>query len=484
VSRPVARRRRQKLLFVAAELAPLALSGGLGEAVAGLARALAGRGHEVTCLLPAHRVALESPACPPLSEVGPLRAHGPAGPLTGRWLEGRLDALRLLLVDVPALYDRPQLYGGGSVDEALRFIALGRLAAERAVAEHPDVLVAHDWHAALALCVLRTLHDFGPPRAIGAVQVVHNGAFQGIFPAAAMSATGLPGELFHPDALEFWGDLCLLKGGLAFADRIVTVSPNHAAELQTAEFGSGLDGLYRSRAHRLLGIANGIDVERHDPATDAALPARYGPEYPKPKAVCREALVAELGLAPPPPGRLLAAIGRLAEQKGWDVLADAIPALVERGFSLVALGDGDPDLALRLRAAARAHPRRVHASIGWDEPRARRLYAGADAVLIPSRFEPCGLVQRIAQRYGTLPVAHRVGGLVDTIEDGRTGLLFAPLTPGELVLAAERAVRVLDEDGAEKVQQRLLALDVSWSAPAAEYEAVFAAVAREGVRRL
>lgn len=477
---------RLRLHFATAELAPLALSGGLGEAVAGLARALAARGHEVTCLLPAHRSALESPALPALEEAGAVRlpvADG-EGDLTGRWLEGRLGPLRLLLLDLPALYDRPGLYvGGGDPHEALRFIAFARAAAARAAAETPHVLVAHDWHAALSLACLRTLHDFGPARAIGCVHVVHNSAYTGRFAGAAMALTGLPAELFHPDALEFWGDLCLLKGGLVWSDRIVTVSPRHAEELQSPAFGGGLEGLYRWRAHRFSGIANGIDVERHDPATDPALPARYDAQYAKPKGACREELLAALGLTAPPPGRLFAGIGRLAEQKGWDVLAEAIPALVARGASLALLGDGDPAIAERLRAAARAFPGRVAVAIGWDEALARRIYAGADCLLVPSRFEPCGLVQLVAQRYGTLPVAHRVGGLADTIEDGTTGVLFEPLTAEALVAAAERAARLLAARG-DTLVRRLLSLDLSWARPAEAHESVLAAASREGRRRL
>jgi starch synthase len=479
------RRRPLRLHFASAELAPLVLSGGLGEAVAGLAGALAERGHELTCLLPAHRRLLASRQLPPLAEAGAVELALPDAALTGRWLEGRLGALRLLLLDIPALYDVPQLYGIPGADaEARRFAAFARAVAARAADETPDVLVAHDWHAALALCCLRTLHDFGAARGIGCVQVIHNSAYQGRFGASQMPATGLPQELFHPDALEFWGDLCLLKGGLVWADRIIAVSPTHAAELQTPTFGGGLEGVYRWRAHRLLGIPNGIDVVRHDPETDPALPARFGSEYPKPKATCRAHLLTALGLEAPEAGRLLVAIGRLTEQKGWDVLADAIPALLERGASLALLGDGDPVLAERLRAAARRWPARIAIKIGWDETLARRLYAGADGVLIPSRFEPCGLVQLVAQRYGALPIAHAVGGLVDTIRDGETGVLFEPLTPSALVEAAERAAALLRADGAGDVVRRLLSLDVSWRVPAGTYESALAAAAREAARRL
>jgi starch synthase len=474
-----ARRRRLRILFASAEFAPLAQTGGLGEAVGGLARALAARGHEVVCALPGWRRIRENAACPALADAG--AAVG----VEASWLAGELGGVRLLLLDAPALYDRAVLYtGGATLDEARRFTTFSRAVAARAAAEPPDVLVAHDWHAALSICALRTLFDFGPARSVGTVQVVHNNAYQGRFPAAAMAETGLPRELFHSDGLEFFGDLCLLKGGLAWAERIVAVSPRHAAELQTPAFGAGLEGLYRWRAHRLLGIANGIDAAAYDPALDPALPARYSASYAKPKGACRAALLARFGLTPPEPGRLLAAIGRLSEQKGWDVLAEAIPALVERGAALVLLGDGDAERAAQLRDAALRFPDRVAVAIGWDEVLARQLYAGADCVLVPSRFEPCGLVQLLAQRYGALPIAHRVGGLVDTIADGETGVLFEPLDVEALVAAVERAVALVHERGLDKLQRRLLALDGSWSRPAVEYESVLAAVAREGVGRL
>jgi len=467
------RGRRLRLLFAAAEYAPLVQTGGLGEAVGGLARALAARGHQVAVALPGWRRALES---------GALARPVPDG---AGWLVAEAGGVRVLLLDAPALFDRPALYtGAASLDEARRFIAFSRAVAARAAAEGPDLLVAHDWHAALSLCALRTLADFGRARAVGTVQVVHNNVYQGRFPAEAMAATGLPAELFHPDGLEFFGDLCLLKGGIGWADRIVAVSPHYARELATPEFGAGLEGLYRWRERRLLGIANGIDTAAYDPETDASLAARYSAAYPKPKGACRAALLAELGIGAPEPGRLLAAIGRLSEQKGWDVLAAAIPALVERGASLSLLGDGDPAIAERVRDTARRFPGRVHATFGWNDALARRIYAAADAVLVPSRYEPCGLVQLLAQRYGALPVAHRVGGLVDTIRDRETGVLFEPLDAESLVAAVERAVLMLREQGLDKVQRRLLGLDLSWSRAAAEYESLFVTVAREAARRL
>lgn len=470
--------RKLRLVFASAELAPLARTGGLGEAVAGLAAALAERGHEVTCLLPGWRAALAGAAWTPAAAARDARPG--AGDAGGRWLAGAIGAVRVELLDLPGLFDGDSLYGGR--DEGLRFVAFSRAAAARCAELVPDVLVAHDWHAALAVCALHTLYGVGPSRGIGSVQAVHNNAHQGRFPAALFAATGLPPELFRPDGLEFHGDVCLLKGGLAWADRIVAVSPSYARELVTEEHGEGLEGLYRYRAHRLVGIANGIDTGDRDPARDPALPAPFQRQKLAGRARCREAVLGELGLDAPAPGRFVSAIGRLAVQKGWDVLADAIPALVERGFAVALLGDGDADLAARLRAAARRFPRAVALRTGFDDALARRLYAGSDAVLVPSRFEPCGLVQLLAQRYGALPVAHRVGGLQDTIRHEETGVLFAPLTAEALVAAAERAAALLARDGAALVR-RLLALDVSWRRPALRWERALAAVAAEAAAR-
>jgi starch synthase len=494
-----------RILFVSSELAPLAQSGGLGDAVSGLARALGALGHEVTCIIPGYRTALRAPGCPRLVDDGGMRLTFPGFELHGRiWSGDLFPGVEIELVDIPALYDRPGLYGDGIrdyPDNALRFIALARAAAYRAESQVPDVVVAHDWQAALVCALLRTTLDRAHVRGVGCVQAVHNNAHQGRFPAEAMALTGLPADLFHAAGVEAWGSLCLLKGGVMWADRVVAVSPTYARQIQTPAFGEGLEGAYRSRAHRLTGIVNGIDTQRFDPETDRALAAQYDVDSLDGKAKCRQSLVDHFRLDPAPPGLLLGAIGRLAAQKGWDVLAQATDALVDVGARLVFLGDGDPELAAALARLTKAHPRRVAFHHGYDEALSRQVYAGADALLVPSRFEPCGLVQLVAQRYGTIPIAHATGGLVDTIHDPwflpvrtgtdnhdpwrrATGVLFAPLTTESLVFAVERLKKLGEGERLRDVQRRLLGLDVSWEGPAQTWLSLLHEVVVESKKRL
>ncbi len=487
-----------KIVFVSSELAPLAQSGGLGDAASGLARALGARGHEVLCIVPAYRQALRHPACPALVDGGAIKLPFPGFDLHGRFLCGELfPGVSIALLDLPSLYDRPGLYGddnGAYGDEPLRFIALARAAAYRIEHERPDVVVAHDWHAGPTICMLRTMLDRGQMREIGTVQVVHNNAYQGRAPPEAMAFTGLATDLLHVDGVEAWGTFCMLKAGIMWADRIVAVSPTYAREVQTQAFGEGLEGAYRARAHRLTGIVNGIDAVRFDPRTDPAIPARYSAQNPAGKAVCRAALLTELALPTPKPGLLVAAIGRFATQKGWDVLARSLDGLVQLGASVALLGDGDPHIRALLEQQAGKHAGKVSLRFAYDEALARRIYAGADVMLVPSRFEPCGLVQLVAQRYGTVPVGHAVGGLVDTIHDAAflgdpgegfrssTGVLFSPLVPEALVAGVAR-IGAIGAAALADLQQRLLSLDVSWDAPATQWERVLAEVQVEGRSR-
>ncbi len=461
-----------RISFIAAEFAPLAQSGGLGDAVSGLARELAARGHSLHCLLPGYRDLLQHPRCPALAPVQDVELALPERALGGRWLAGEFQpGVTLEVLELPELYDRPGLYGdreGLFVDLALRFVALCRAAALRVATLRPDLLVAHDWHAALCHGLLRVLEPGGG--ATGTVQVVHNNAYQGVFDKETMRRAGLPEQLLDSEDLEFHGEISMLKGGLTQADRIVAVSANYARELEGETFGMGLEGVYRGRRARLCGITNGIDVERFDPFRDPALPAPFGLASPDGKRQCRKALLEELDLDEPPAGRLCVAIGRFDWQKGWDILAEALDDLVERGATVALLGEGDGAIAASLHDASRRHPGRIRTTLGWREALARRLYGGGDCVLIPSRFEPCGLVQLLGQRYGTLPVAHRVGGLADTIRDGESGILFDEASAAALVEAVDRAAALFSDQGAEAVLRRLLSLDVSWAGPAARWE--------------
>jgi starch synthase len=499
-----------KLMFVSSELAPLCQAGGLGDAVAGLARTLGAAGHHVTCILPGYRAALTAPSCPALVDRGPLRIafradDGTRFEVNGRLLHGALfPNVDVVLLDMPLLYDRVGIYGehGGSYgDNGLRFIALARAAAYLAEAVTPDVLVAHDWHAALAIGALRTSLNRGAARGVGTVQVIHNNAHQGRLPASCMALTGLAPDLFHKDGVESWGELNSLKCGAVFADRLVAVSPQYAKEIQTALFGEGLDGLYRSRSHRLSGIVNGIDTARFDPGADPALPATFSASRPEGKAVCRRQVLRDLGLQDTAPGLFVTAVGRLAAQKGWDVLLTALDGLLRQGATLALLGDGDRELARQLADKAKAHPGRVWFRAGFDENLSRRLYAAADAVLVPSRFEPCGLVQLIAQRYGAVPVAHATGGLIDTIRDPyfqphrtavdvedpwrtASGVLFSPLSAQGLVDGVVRVAALGATGLLPDVQRRLMAQDVSWDGPAQSWAAVLTEAAAEGRARL
>jgi len=498
-----------KLVFVSSELAPLCQSGGLGDAVSGLARALGAAGHQVTCVIPAYRSALKSFACPPLTDRGPMTLRfrpddGAPFEHGGRLLAGQLfPGVEVILVDLPSLYDRPGIYGehGGSYgDNGLRFIALGRAAAYYAEATLPDVVVAHDWHAGLAIGALRTSLARGAAMGIGTVQVIHNNAHQGRFPSSCMALTGLARDLFHAGGVESWGELNLLKCGAAFADRIVAVSPTYAKEIQTTGFGEGLDGLYRARSHRLRGVVNGIDTARFDPSTDLALTDGYSSVDPSGKARCRERLLQELHLDEPAPGLLVTAIGRLAAQKGWDVLLVAIDGLVRLGCTIALLGDGNAEVSRQLYDKMKAYPRRVWFRSAFDEGLSRRLYAGADVVLVPSRFEPCGLVQLIGQRYGCIPVAHATGGLRDTIRDplfspnktasaledpwaSATGCLFSPLTAKDLCDAVARVAALGKSGRLPDVQRRLMAKDVSWDEPAQDWASVLTEVQGEARTR-
>jgi starch synthase len=472
-----------RVLHVAAELFPLVKTGGLADVVAALPVAQAQQGADVRLLLPGYPAVMDSVrGTRVVIDIGAC-----FGALRVRLLLGRMPgtALPVYVVDAPYLYRR----GGGPYqaadgeewpDNLQRFALLGWVAAHLAADDAdpawvPDIVHAHDWHAAMA-CAFMAEHL---PTPAASVFTVHNLAFQGLFPMHDWPLLGLASRLMSPAGLEYHGQLSFMKAGLKFADRITTVSPSYAREIATHEFGCGLDGVIRGRGAAVSGILNGIDDAVWNPAADAAIAQRYDAERLDGKAVCKRALQVELGLAGDDAALLMVVVSRLTAQKGMDLLLAALPELLARGVQLAVQGTGDPALEAAFRMAEQAHPGRVQVHIGYDEARAHRLVAGADVIAVPSRFEPCGLTQLYGLRYGALPLVRRVGGLADTVTDAdeaavaqgsATGFAFDAATPRALLEAATRALALWRDPAIWRaLMGRGMAQSLSWRKPAQAY---------------
>lgn len=471
------------VLAVASEVYPLVKTGGLADVVGALPLALAPLGVSVATLVPGYPAVTDALA-------GATVVHSYADLFGGeaRLLRGQAAGLRLLAVDAPHLYARPgNPYVGPDgrdwPDNAIRFAALGAVARDvgaGAVAGfQPDVVHAHDWQAGLAPAYL---HYAGGARP-ATVMTVHNLAFQGQFPAGLLRGLGLPARAYTPDGVEYYGAIGFLKAGLALSDRITTVSPGYAAEIRTTGGGMGMDGLLRARAAVTQGILNGIDDAVWNPATDTLIARKFNVARLAARQANKAALQARLGLAAEPGRLLFGVVSRLTWQKGMDLLLDTIPDLLEQGAQLALLGSGDAALERDFVGAAEAHPGRIGCVMGYDESLAHLIQAGADAILVPSRFEPCGLTQLCALRYGALPVVARVGGLADSVIDANemalaggigTGLQFAPVTRDALAAALQRAAALWREPTQwQKLQRNAMRTDVSWRRPAARYAELY-----------
>ncbi|TPW20812.1 MAG: starch synthase, partial [Elusimicrobia bacterium] len=403
---------------VASEAVPFSKTGGLADVAGALPKALAAQGAKVCLFTPAYRGSAGK-----ASEVARIRVPLGGAELSARVLRAPLGGAEAYLVDYPAFFDRPSLYGEGGKDypdnaERYAFFARAVLEACRALRLSPSVVHAHDWQAGLVPALLKTTFKDDPVfRSTATVFTVHNMGYQGLFPKSSLGVTGLPASAFSSDGVEYWDQVGYLKAGLAYADLLTTVSPTHAREVQTPEYGRGLEGLMRRRGVDLHGVLNGLDLEAWDPARDEALPLRYSAKDAKAgKAAAKAALQAALGLAPEPKSFLLASVTRLDAQKGVDIALAAVEPFLSAGAQYALLGSGDPGLENAAKAFAAAHPGRAAYSGRFDDPLGRLLYAASDAFLMPSRYEPCGLGQMIAMRYGSLPVAVRTGGLADTVE--------------------------------------------------------------------
>ncbi len=479
-----------KILFVASEAHPLIKTGGLGDVCGSLPAALKALGADVRLLLPGYHDALKhaGPLKPVARIVPPLLAK----PAT--LLEGTLPGTRVKtwLIDFPSAYDRPgnpylNAHGQPWHDNAARFALLARAAtaiARRAagLAWRPDVVHCHDWQTGLVPALLAQ-----EPKRPATVFTIHNLAYQGLFPRETLTALGLPGSFWSPERLEFYGRLSFIKGGLVYADRLTTVSPTYAREILTPEFGEGLDGLLRHRAHDLSGILNGIDDRAWNPARDTHLVAHYSARRFTAKQRNKAALQQQFSL-PVSAVPLIGMVGRLVQQKGVDLVIEALPQLMELPLQLALLGSGEAGYEDALRRAAKKYPEKLAVTIGYDEPLAHRVEAGSDMFLMPSRFEPCGLNQLYSLRYGAVPIVRPVGGLADTVVDAMpetleagnaTGIVFDEATPAALLGALRRALALY----ADPRRWKRLALtgmrrDFSWRHSAGDYLELYDRLAR------
>jgi starch synthase len=478
-----------KLLAVASEIYPLIKTGGLADVTGALPAALADEGVAVRSLVPGYPTVLDK-----LGKAEMVQTFADLLGGTARLLAGEADGLDVLALDAPHLYARP---GDPYVapdrrdwpDNALRFAALAQVATRIGQGLLPgfvpDIVHAHDWQAALTPALLH----YAPGRRPGTVVTVHNLAFPGLFPAHLLGAIALPPEAFSIDGVEYHGQISYLKAGLQFADRITTVSPTYSREILHPEEGMGFDGLLRARGSALSGILNGIDDTVWNPANDARIASTYTAQTIEARAGNKEALQRRLGLDGKAGALLFGVVSRLTSQKGLDLLVAALPTLLAHGGQLALLGSGDHALEDAFRSAQSAHPGRIGCVIGYDESLAHLIQAGADALLIPSRFEPCGLTQLCALRYGAIPVVARVGGLADTVIHANemalasrvaTGVQFAPVDVEGLAGAIRRTFDLFaDQTAWLGMQQSGMATDVSWRKPAHRYAALYREIVAE-----
>jgi starch synthase len=481
------------ILFVTTELAPFVKVGGLADVAAALPKALRALGHKVTVVLPRFP-ALEQGGLLVARRLTPV--HAALGGITYdvTLFDGRLASqVDIVLVDAPGFYDRAGVYGEKGEDypdNAARFAVLAYAAAEiarqRAAGGAPfDIVHCHDWPAGLVPTYLRRLTRESPElSATKTVLTIHNVSHQGIFGREQGPAIGLEPSDFTPETAEFYGKLNVLKLALVTADVVTTVSPTYAREIATEAGGAGLDGVVRGLKKPVVGIVNGIDYAVWNPAIDASLAARYDAQDTAPRVRCKGALQRELGL-PLEPAPLVVSIGRMVQQKGIDLVAGAMPELLRSTEAqIVIAGDGDPELVDRALAAVGKSDGRAVLVRAAPEGVVHRMLSAADVVLVPSRYEPCGLVQQYGQRYGALPVARATGGLVDTVVDcdakleTGTGFLFEDESPRALVGATLRALAARTLPSWPNLVKRVMRLDRSWDGPARRYEALMRNVAK------
>jgi len=476
-----------KILFVASEAVPYSKTGGLADVVGALSAALVEAGHQVAVLLPKYRgtktqtITIPSLTIPIGDELRfPSIVEGAA-----------VGGVRFYFLDDPDYFDRAQLYGEKGSDyhdNPERFCEFSRAAIEFTKRVWmPDVIHCHDWQTALVPVLLRTQYARDPAlRQMGVVLTIHNLGYQGLFAHSTLARIGLPETLFHVDALEFFGKVNFLKGGLVYSDRLTTVSKKYAAEIQTKEYGYGLEGVIRMRADRLTGILNGVDYSEWSPEADKLIVANYSAHNLDGKRACKKDLLGLFNLPVENMTRpVIGIVSRFVDQKGFDIFAVAAAELMQENLALVALGSGDPQYEKLFVALAQKFPSKVGAKIAYDNTLAHKIEAGADMFLMPSRYEPCGLNQIYSLRYGTVPIVRATGGLDDTIVqynsksgDG-TGFKFDAYTGRALLECVRTAIRVYRDPAAwHAIQSAGMAKDFSWKTSAGAYVTVYEEVRR------
>jgi starch synthase len=482
-----------KILFVSPEGLPFSKTGGLADVVEALPRSLVAMGHQVVVLLPRYRGnqaarTIISSLSVPLGQKVRFPAIVEAGTFEG---------VRYCFVDDPQYFDREKLYGdqiGDYSDNPQRFGELSRAAIEFAKQVWmPDVIHCHDWQSALVPVYLRTLYAQDPVMApVPVVFTVHNLGYPGIFPRTALALTGLPEDLFHVEMLEYYGKVNFLKGGLIFADYISTVSRKYAQEIQTPEYGCGLEGVIRSRGDRLVGILNGVDYTAWSPETDTNIAATYSSKVMDGKRLCKKDLLAAFQLPSDNMERpLIGIVSRFVDQKGFDLIAETAAELMKEDLALVALGNGEAKYEKLFQELAKKYPKRVGVKVAYDNVVAHKIEAGADMFLMPSRYEPCGLNQIYSLRYGTVPVVRATGGLDDTVEafDAKTGKgtgFKFEAYDGKALMQCVRAALAAFRDLAQwrAIQANGMAKDFSWKASAGEYVKLYERAKQGRVQRV
>jgi len=471
--------------MITPEIVPFAKTGGLADMTGSLVAALEKLGAKISVIIPAHRSVLQQRAL--LQETG-IRLAVPVSNRTeyGAVLKGTIGAdISIYAIQSDRYFDRASLYGtaaGDYPDNAERFVFFSRSALQLlSQLGAPQVVHCHDWQSALAIAYLETQpHLYWPISSAKTIMTVHNLGYQGHFPPGDWHLLNLDASLFSPHYLEFYGKINLLKAGLVFADAITTVSPTYAEEIKTAEFGFGLEGVFRERAGALFGILNGADYNVWNPATDRLIARNYGPYDLSGKAACKADLQREFGLPERPEVPLFGIVSRLVAQKGCDILGEMLATLLAQDVQFVLLGSGDKHYQDSFAALPAGYPGKAAVRIGFDEILAHRIEAGADMFLMPSRYEPSGLNQIYSLKYGTIPIVRATGGLKDSVEEfdpvskTGTGFLFGPYDSSSLRIAVDRALGVFPQKSDwNTLIRNAMAADFSWDRSVRAYLEVY-----------